>query len=289
MNESRVPNPLTQTQIAEALRKLGLHSGQIVFVHSSLRSLGPVQGGADAVVDAFLEVLGPTGTLIVPTFTFVYNQSDNPVFDPVRDPSEMGRISEVTRLRPGARRSHHLLHSVAALGAQAEAITAHHGPSAWAADGPFWQFFAQDATIVMLGVPYLRCTFFHMLEQLVQVTYRHWVDKEARIRTEDGQEHPLPTAIYRPKPGFQGNDLNKPGVLLEEHNLVRIGAVGNAVTRCFQARDAVAVGVAQYRKDPLLFVKTSAHYTPLRDGVMTPELYNEKAVFDPTMIYGVTG
>ena len=71
-----------------------------------------------------LDVLGPAGTLVVPTFTFVHGKSDHPVFDPARDASEMGRITETTRTRPRARRSRHLLHSVAALGGQAEEITA---------------------------------------------------------------------------------------------------------------------------------------------------------------------
>jgi aminoglycoside 3-N-acetyltransferase len=276
---------LTRPQIASALQALGLGAGQIVFVHSSLRSLGHVEGGADAVVDAFLDVLGTTGTLVVPTFTFVYNQAVNPVFDPRRDPSEMGRISEAVRTRAGARRSIHLLHSVAALGAQAEAITIVHGPSAWAADGPFWQFYERDATIVLLGVPYLRCTFFHVLEQIVQVRYRHWVEKAARVRDEHGQEHLLPTLTYRPKGDFLGNDFNKLGTLLEEEGLVQVGAVGNAVTRCFSVRAAMTVGLAQYRNDPLLFVKTGANYQPLHDGVMTGELYKEKTVIDPSLIY----
>jgi aminoglycoside 3-N-acetyltransferase len=276
---------LTRKQIAAALQALGLHAGQIVFVHSSLRSLGYVDGGADTVVAAFLDVLGATGTLVVPTFTFAHNQSADPVFDPAHDRSEMGRISEAARTRAGARRSVHLLHSVAALGAEAEAITAVHGPSAWAADGPFWQLYERDAHIVLLGAPYLRCTFFHVLEQLVQTPYRQWVEKAARVRNEDGQERPLPTLIYRPRPDFPGNDLNKLGFLLEEQGLVQVGAVGNAVTRCFSVRAAMAVGLAQYRKDPLLFVKTGEHYQPLRDGVMTGELYQEKTVFDPALIY----
>ena len=107
---------MEREQIAEALQALGLQTSHIVFVHSSLSSVGFVEGGADAVVDAFLDVLGSTGTLVVPTFTFSHGGAPNPVFDPIRDPSEMGRITEVTRTRPGAQRSCHLLHSVAASG-----------------------------------------------------------------------------------------------------------------------------------------------------------------------------
>ena len=276
---------MKREQIAEALQTLGLGAGHIAFVHSSLSSIGYVEGGADAVVDAFLAVLGSTGTLVVPTFTFSHGGKLDPVFDPIRDPSEMGRITEVTRTRPGARRSCHLLHSVAALGPHAEEITAVHGPSAWAADGPFWKLYELDAHILMLGVPYLRCTFFHVIEQLVQVRYRRWREVEAKVRDPNGRERPLPMFGYSPKPGFVGNDFNKLGVILEKRGLAQVGVVGNAVARRFRARDTLEVGLAEYRKDPLLLVKTGDGITKLRDGALTEELNNEKSVIDPTQIY----
>ena len=276
---------MKQEQIAEALQTLGVGAGHIVFVHSSLSSIGYVEGGADAVVDAFLDVLDSTGTLVVPTFTFSHGGKLNPVFDPIRDASEMGRITEVVRTCPNARRSHHLLHSVAALGPHAKDITAIHGPSAWAADGPFWKLYELDAHILMLGVPYLRCTFFHVIEQLVQVRYRRWREVEARIREPDGSKRSLPMFGYSPKPGFVGNDFNKLGAILEERELAQVGAVGNAVGRRFRARDALEIGLAEYRKDPLLLVKTGDGLTQLRDGVLTEELHNEKSVIDPTRIY----
>ena len=276
---------MKREQIAEALQTLGLGAGHIVFVHSSLSSIGYIEGGADAVVDAFLEVFGSTGTLVVPTFTFSHGGKLDPVFDPIRDASEMGRITEVTRTRPGARRSRHLLHSVAALGPHAKEITAVHGASAWAADGPFWKLYELDAHILILGVPYLRCTFFHVIEQLVQVRYRQWREVDAWVQEPEGQKRPLPALTYSPRPGFVGNDFNKLGAMLEEHRLARVGAVGNAVARRFRARDALEVGLAEYRKDPLLLVKTDGSITQLRHGVLTEELHNEKSVIDPAKIY----
>lgn len=278
-------NSLTRDQISAALRALGLPAGAIVFTHSSMSSIGYVEGGADTLVDAFLDTLSPGGTLVVPTFTFAHGSDDNRIFDSARDPSEMGRLTEVTRTRPGARRSCHLLHSVAALGAHAEEITASHGPSAWAADGPFWKLYELDAHILLLGVPYLRCTFFHVLEQLVQVPYRRWSEVEARVQDRDGSLHPLLTLIYSPKPDFAGNDFNKLGALLELRGLVQVGNVGNAVARLFHARDALEVGLAQYQVDPLLFVKTGERCTPLQEGVLTSELDNEKSVLDPALIF----
>ena len=276
---------LTRKRIAAALDALGLTSASVLFVHSSMSSMGHVEGGAAAVVEALLDVLGPAGTLVVPTFTFAHGRRGGPVFDPAHDPSEMGRITEETRTRSGALRSCHLLHSVAALGSHAGEITALHGPSAWAADGPFWKLHELDAQILLLGVPYLRCTYFHLLEQLVQVRYRRWREVEAHMRAQDGSLRPLPTFVYSPGPGFPGNDFNKLGNLLERRGMARVGAVGNAVTRLFRARDAHDLGLAQYRKDRRLFLLTGPRCTQLRDGVLTEELNNEKSVVDPACVY----
>lgn len=278
-------NPQTQDKIGEALRVLGLPRGAIVFVHSSMSSIGYVEGGAEALVDAFVQVLGPAGTLAVPTFTFYHSQRADPVFDPARDPSAMGRLTEETRTRPGARRSCHLLHSVAALGAQAEEIAACHGPSAWAEDGPFWKLHELDAYILLLGVPYLRCTFFHLLEQLVRVPYRQWREVEAQMREPDGSLRRLPTLTFGPKPGFVGNDFNRLGAMLEERGLVLAGSIGNAEARLFRARDAFEVGMAEYRVDPELFLMYGRKYTQLGSGVLTEELHNEKWVLDPASIF----
>ena len=260
-------------------------AGSIVFVHSSLSSMGYVDGGADAVVDALVEVLGAEGTLAVPTFTFVHGGKTKPLFDPQRDPAEMGRIAEVTRTRPGARRSRHLLHSIAALGGRADELTVHHGPSAWAADGPFWKLYELDAHLLLLGVPYTRCTFFHMMEQLVQVPYRQWSEVEARIRERDGTESPLPTKTFSPQPGFVGNDFNKLGTLLEEQGKVQMGTVGNAIARFFKAREALEFGLVQYRRDPYLFIRAGDSFTELGDGELILEQGKVKWVADATRAY----
>ena len=58
---------VTQADIEQALKALGLRSGDDVLFHSSLKSFGVVDGGADAVIDAFLNVVTPSGTVVVPT------------------------------------------------------------------------------------------------------------------------------------------------------------------------------------------------------------------------------
>jgi aminoglycoside 3-N-acetyltransferase len=245
-----------------------------------------VEGGAETVVDALLDVVGAGGTVCVPSFVFSLTKETNPIFDVAKTPSEMGAISEAARRRTEARRSAHLIHSIAAIGPAAEEITRVQGPSAWACDGPFWQLHERDAKIVLLGVPYLRCTYFHVVEQLVQTPKRVFREIEARVRLPDGTLGPLPTRAFVPTPGWRNNDFNKFGALLESWGLVRVGPVGNAVTRVLRARDIVEHGVAEYRRDPDIFNWTDAEYTPLRDGVLTDAQFVEKAVYDPGKVYG---
>ena len=60
---------ITLADISISLRALGLGPGHHVLVHSSLSSMGHVDGGAPTVVQALLDVVGPQGTVLAPTLT----------------------------------------------------------------------------------------------------------------------------------------------------------------------------------------------------------------------------
>ena len=62
-----VQNPATVESLVRDLRSLGLRAGMTVMVHSSLSQIGYVSGGAHAVVEALLEAVGITGTIVMPT------------------------------------------------------------------------------------------------------------------------------------------------------------------------------------------------------------------------------
>src|SRR5262245_37114770 len=72
---------VTQVDLQKAIRTLDL-SGQVVCVHSSLRSFGQVSGGARAVVQAFLD---EGCTLLVPTFSYDYTIAPPPHLQPPRN------------------------------------------------------------------------------------------------------------------------------------------------------------------------------------------------------------
>ena len=49
---------LDKATIREGLRAVGIEEGDLVFFHSSFKSLGPVEGGPDTVIDGFLDAAG---------------------------------------------------------------------------------------------------------------------------------------------------------------------------------------------------------------------------------------
>lgn len=156
----------TRQQLIDALRNVGLRSGDLVHVHSALRKLGPVEGGADGVIDALLEVLGPTGTLTLPTHTWSVVSPAQPVFHQTLTPSNVGALTNVFRLRPGVLRSLHPTHSVAALGPRAAAFVEGHEQCAapCAPESPYGKLRDWGGKILILGETLACCTFFHGCE-----------------------------------------------------------------------------------------------------------------------------
>jgi hypothetical protein len=90
-----------------------------------LSSFGRVEGGADSVLDAILEVIGPKGNLMLPTFNYT-RPIPEPYFDPAATPGHTGAIPEAGRKRAGAVRSLHPSHSVAVIGPDAVELTRDH-------------------------------------------------------------------------------------------------------------------------------------------------------------------
>src|ERR1700685_956494 len=57
--------PVTRSDLARDLRGLGVPPGGVLMVHIRMSAIGWVVGGAQTVVTALLDVLGPAGTLMV--------------------------------------------------------------------------------------------------------------------------------------------------------------------------------------------------------------------------------
>jgi aminoglycoside 3-N-acetyltransferase len=107
-----------------------------------MRAIGWVIGGEQAVVDALLHSVGPSGTLVMPTQSWqlcdpAFLGEDHipegwwpiirenlPAYDPARTPTRtMGAVAELFRTYPGTVRSAHPHRLISANGPHAAAIT----------------------------------------------------------------------------------------------------------------------------------------------------------------------
>ena len=55
---------LTKQDLVRDLKHLGIGSGDLLNVKASIRSIGELDGGADTLIDALLEVVGSDGTIV---------------------------------------------------------------------------------------------------------------------------------------------------------------------------------------------------------------------------------
>lgn len=159
--------------IVTALKNIGIRGNDNVLFHSSLKSFGEVNGGADTVIDAFLEAVGSNGTVVVPTLSMKDFSSAYKDWH-IDRPSDTGHITEVFRKRENALRSNQATHSVAAIGKNAEYFTMTHGQNGkrygiygdtpFSEDSPWQKMFDDNTKVVLVGVDFDKLTFRHLFE-----------------------------------------------------------------------------------------------------------------------------
>lgn len=172
------PAALGVDDIFVALRELG-PPGSITMVHSSLSACGPIAGGAATVIAALRQWVD-TATLAMPTHTYCYPNVDGqaPLFDPDNTPSVVGAVTEMFRRLPGARRSLHPTHSLAALGPGADTLVANHqhATTPCGASTPYRRLVDEDGSVLMFGASFDAYTLFHTAEDEAGVPYLYQRD-----------------------------------------------------------------------------------------------------------------
>lgn len=209
--EASAPH-VSREQLAADLRRLGIQNGDVLFVHSSLKSLGFVQGGPAAVLGALRDAVGPEGTLLLPAYWIpggtLLGTCELPdyEFDPRRHGTHMGALPGALLASEGVQRSVHPTHSCAAIGPLAAHLTeAHHlSPSVFGEGSP-WQRFAAlpQGKVLGLGISMGPVTYYHRLEDEMGDAFPVpvWAAKTYTLpcRTASGERVSVPVRPFDPE------------------------------------------------------------------------------------------
>lgn len=254
----RAPLPLvTHDQLVRDLTDLGLVPGQTIMLHASVRAIGWIVGGPDVVLRALLDVLTPSGTLMMyiswedttetmpgwsPERQAVY-LAYCPPFDPFRSRAkrDWSILTEYLRTWPGAMRSANPGASVAAVGARAEWITQDHplqygyGPGS-----PLDKLCQVGGHVLLLGAPLDTITLFHHAEHMARLPHKRTVRYQVPL-LRDGRRVWVEVEEYDTGDGI----VDWPGgeyfpAIAQEYiaaGRARIGQVGAARSHLFEAAD----------------------------------------------------
>ncbi|CAF1298397.1 unnamed protein product [Rotaria sordida] len=180
---------LTADRLKDDFEKLGITAGITLLVHCSLSKIGWVCGGPVTIIQVLLDLLGPDGTLVMPSHTADNSEpkywQNPPVppewFDTIRQaipgyqtditPTfNMGKLAETFRHWPGVLRSQHPLYSMIALGRKAKLIIDQHYDSC-GEQSPIARLYdcTDNGYVLLLGVPHENNTSLHLAEYRFQI------------------------------------------------------------------------------------------------------------------------
>lgn len=163
----------SKQQLRSDLNSMGLTGTETILIHSSFKSIGPVDGGADTVLDAFADFF-KDGLLLLPTHTWKTINSDNPIFDPQKTPSCVGYLTNKFLERPNVIRSLHPTHSMAGLGKNAASYLSgeEYNNTPCTPGGCYDKLRYCNGKILLIGVGHERNTFIHSVEEVLNVPNR---------------------------------------------------------------------------------------------------------------------
>ena len=244
----------TVNTLKKDLCEAGILPDDTLLIHSSMKKIGPVEGGADTVLDALMQYLGERGLLLFPTLSYHLN-AKNPEFSVSSTPTIVGILPELFRQRPGVVRSAHPTHSIAGFGKDARSFLAGHEffDTPCAPKSPWGRLMERNAKIAFIGTGIVCNTFLHGIEERAGVP--NILTEEAAklfVTLENGERIAVPSRSHRCDPehsqfyGKMYDDFVAAGAL-------RTARFGDAEMIVLQSRPAGEIALKRLREDPGYF------------------------------------
>lgn len=258
------PDRRTVPEIAVDLRSLGVTVGDLLMVHASLRAIGPVDGGAEGVLNALETAVGPGGTLFMTLgakddWAWVNERperdrpellADAEPFDCLATPADpdVGVLAEVFRTRPRTKVSDHPEGRFGASGPLADRLLDDvPWDDYYGAGSPLERFVHGGGRVLRLGADLDTLTVLHYAEYVAPVPSKRRVRRHRMVTGHGGVELRVIETLDDSDGivDYPGEDYF--AVILREYLATRrmsIGVVGSAGSELIDAADVVEFAVA---------------------------------------------
>lgn len=243
---------------------MGAPRDGVVIVHSSLRSIGEVEGGALGLLDAFIDYFTSEGGLLcVPTHTWANLGTDKITLDLVNPESNLGAFANVAALDKRGVRSENPTHSMVVFGDKTRACRFIADDinvlTPTAPESCYGKIIDEGGKVLLVGVAQNKNTLLHCVAEILKLPNRMGNAKiPVTVRRESGEIISREIFLYDTD---YTNDISwrfpKYETAFRYHGCITDGFIGSAPT---QLCDAVKM------KDVVeLIFKNSEGKDPLAD------------------------
>ena len=244
------------SELREDLINLGLKSDDRILIHSSLRSVGKIEGRAEGLIALLMEYLHE-GAILMPAHTWMSVNKNNPRFIHAETPSGVGALTEVFRNTPGVIRSAHPTHSNCGWGVDIDDLLRDQekfntpcGPKS-----TYARLDEKNYKILLVGVNFSRNTAIHALEERAKVPGRLSPETEAlEVEFADGRVISSPQHRHI---GPTSENYVRIEPMLKAMGILKEGKLGNAKVLHMETKPLFETVTNLLRKDPEYFTRNS--------------------------------
>ncbi|MBV4430581.1 AAC(3) family N-acetyltransferase [Clostridium tyrobutyricum] len=250
-------NYITDMDFIKVLKKLEIVEGDNLFIHSDISKFGKLAiSKRDAllggIIDSFKAVVGDSGTLIMPTFSYSFCKGE--IFDVKNTKGTVGTLNEYFRKLPDVLRNVQPIFSSAVMGKKKYNFL-DISKDSFGKGSIFDKVKQANGKLVFFGAPFQSCTYLHYVEQMHGIPYRYMKDFKGKIK--NGEK------IYDDSCTFFVRYLNSNVVLdtsrlekyLLENNIMKKVSVGSGEILVVGARQLYNTGFKLLDRDIYYFLK----------------------------------
>lgn len=262
----------TKEDIFSQLASMGAPRKSVVLMHSSLRLIGNIEGGAKKLLDTMIEYFTAEGGLFcVPTHTWT-NIGSEITLDVNDHKTCLGAFSDIAAADPRGTRSLNPSHSMMVFGERSQVLDfvkdEINVSTGTAPESCYGNIYRMGGYILLAGVAHSRNTYLHTVEEMLEMPNRMSVEPvDVAVKLENGEIVKRKVKIHQ---ADFTNDVSlrflKYETAFRYHGAVRDGFIGNAPTQLCDAR------IMKETMEKI--IKNSNGEDPLADEkIILPKLY----------------